>query len=111
VISELPAHGRVRGAWLGLVAQTRPIHRSLERRFGPPRPSVVEIVSVEPGGPAARAGLLAGDWIVTLDGHPAPTVDESHRRPAAGAIGVPIAVGAIRGRDRIQVSVTPAEAS
>jgi S1-C subfamily serine protease len=111
VISELLAHGRVRRAWLGLVAQARPIERSLERRLGTVRPHVVEIVSVEPGGPAARAGLLASDWIVALDGHPATTVDELHRRLAAAAIGAPITVDVIRGRERIQVSVTPTEAA
>lgn len=110
VISELLAHGRVRRAWLGLVAQARPIHRPLGRQLGIPGSHVVEIVSVEPSGPAARAGLRAGDWIVALDGHPAATVDELHRRLAAGTIGVPIAIGAIRGRDGIQVTVTPTEA-
>jgi S1-C subfamily serine protease len=111
VISELLAHGRVRRAWLGLVAQTRPLDRSLGRRFGISGPHVAEVVSMEPAGPAARAGLLPGDWIVALDGHPATTVDELHRHLAANAIGVPIAVGVIRGRDRIQVSVIPTEAS
>jgi S1-C subfamily serine protease len=110
VISELLAHGRVRRAWLGLVAQTRVLDRSLGHRLGIPGPHVVEILSVEPEGPAARAGLLAGDWIVALEGHPAMTVDELHRRLAAGAIGVPVAVGVIRRRDRIQVSVIPTEA-
>jgi S1-C subfamily serine protease len=110
VISELLVHGRVRRAWLGLAAQTRPLDRSRWRRLSIPDPHVVEIVSVEAGGPAARAGLRAGDWIVTIDGHPAATVDELHRRLAPGAIGVPIAVGVIRGQDKIQVSVTPIEA-
>ena len=111
VISELLAHGRVRRAWLGLTAQTRPLDRSLGRRLDIPGSHVVEIVSVEPGGPAARAGLLAGDWIVALDGHAATTVDDLHRRLAARAIGVSTAIGVIRGRDRMQVTVTPTEAT
>jgi S1-C subfamily serine protease len=111
VIGELLAHGRVRRAWLGLAAQARPLDRALGRRLGFAAPQVVEVLSVVPGGPAARAGLRAGDWIVALDDQPAPTVDALHRRLGAAAIGVPVAVEVIRGRDRLQVSVTPTEAS
>lgn len=111
VIGELLAHGRVRRAWLGLAAQTRPLDRSLGRRLNIAGGHVVEIVSVEANGPAAHAGLKAGDWIVALDGRPALTVDELHRHLAAVTIGVPIIVAAIRGRDKLHVPVTPMEAS
>jgi S1-C subfamily serine protease len=110
VIGELLVHGRVRRAWLGLVAQTRPIDRPGARQLGLPGPHVVEIVSVEPGGPAARAGLRTGDWIVTLDGQPTPTVDDLHRRLAATAIGVPVAVGVVRALTPVQISITPTDA-
>ena len=111
VIGELLAHGRVRRAWLGLVAHARPLDRSVGRRLGIAEAQVVEVVSVEAGGPAAQAGLAAGDWVVTLDGHPTPTVDDLHRRLVTTAIGVPVSVGVIRDRRRLQVSVTPIEAS
>jgi S1-C subfamily serine protease len=111
VIGELLAHGRVRRAWLGLVAHTRPLDRSRGRRLGIAEAQVVEVVSVEAGGPAARAGLAAGDWVMTLDGHPTPTVDDLHRRLVATAIGAPLSVGVIRDARRLRVSVTPIEAS
>jgi S1-C subfamily serine protease len=110
VIGELLAHGRIRRAWLGLVARTRPLDRSQARRLGVPAGHVVEVVSVEPAGPAARAGLGPGDWIVTLGGHPTPTVDELHRRLAGATIGAPISIGAIRGMSPLQVSISPADA-
>jgi len=111
VIGELLAHGRVRRAWLGLTAQTRPLDRALGRRLNIAGDQVVEIVSVEAGGPAAQAGLKAGDWIVALDEHPTPTVDELHRRLAGVTIGAPLIVAAVRGRDKLHVPVTPTEAS
>jgi S1-C subfamily serine protease len=111
VIGELLAHGRVRRAWLGLVAHTRPLDRSQGRRLGIAGPQVVEVVSVEPGGPAARAGLVAGDWLVTLDGQATTTVDDLHRHLVATAIGVPVSVGVLRDRRTMHLSVTPTEGS
>jgi S1-C subfamily serine protease len=108
-ISELLAHGRVRRASLGLTAQTRPLDRSLGRRLGVTDPHVVEVVAVEPTGPAARAGLRQGDWLVSLDGRAATTVDELHRCLAAAVIGVPLAVGVIRDGNLRQLAVTPTE--
>jgi len=109
VIGELLGHGHVRRAWLGLVAQTRPLSRAQGRRLTLPGESLVEIVAVEPGGPAAAAGLQPGDRILAIDGHPTITVDELHRQLRTVTIGVPVAVSALRGDDRMQVAVTPRE--
>ena len=110
VIGELLAHGRVRRAWLGLAAQSRPLDRALGRRLGIQATHVVEVVAVEPGGPAAVAGLLVGDWILAVADHPTSTVDELHRRLAAATIGVPVVVAAVRDGARLQMPVTPREA-
>jgi S1-C subfamily serine protease len=109
VIGELLGHGRVRRAWLGLAAQNRPVHRALARRLSI-ADNAVEIVSVEPGGPAAVADLRAGDWILAVDGHSTATVDALHRRLAATTIGAPAALAVLRGVDRRELIVTPREA-
>lgn len=111
VIGELLSHGRVRRAWLGLAAHTRPVERSLARQLDIPTGQVAEIFSVEADGPAARAGLQAGDWIVALDGQPAATVDALHRHLAAATIGAPLVVEAVRNGNRLRVPVTPVESS
>jgi S1-C subfamily serine protease len=107
VIGELLGHGHVRRAWLGLVAQTRPLPRAQGRRHALPGGSVVEIVAVEPTGPAATAGLRAGDRILAIDGQPTTTVDELHRRLRAVTIGAPVEVSVLRGDERRPVAVTP----
>jgi S1-C subfamily serine protease len=109
-IGELLAHGRVRRAWLGLVAQTRPVDRALARRLAIAATHVVEIVAVEPSGPAAAAGLRAGDWIVAVDGHATATVDELHRRLATATLGAAVRVTARRGTHEVEALITPAEA-
>ena len=111
VIGELLAHGRVRRAWLGLVAQNRPLDAARGRRLAIAAPTVVEIVSVEPDGPAAAAGLRAGDWLLAIDGQPTPTIDQLHRRLTTVAIGTPVAITILRGADRLDVPVTPRETS
>jgi S1-C subfamily serine protease len=109
VIGELLGHGHVRRAWLGLVAQTRPVARAQERRHALPGGSTVEIVAVEPAGPAAAAGLRPGDRILAIDGQPTTTVDELHRRLRVVAIGVPVEITTLRGDDRMRVAVMPTE--
>jgi S1-C subfamily serine protease len=109
VIGELLAHGRVRRAWVGLVAQNHPLQPVHARRLSIAAANVVEIVTVEPGGPAAVGGLRPGDWIVAVDEHPTATVDALHRRLAAATIGTPVGLAVIRGAGRLRVMVTPRE--
>jgi S1-C subfamily serine protease len=75
VVSQLLQHGRVRRARLGLAGRNRPIDRRLARLLGLAGDSAVEILSLSEPGAAARAGLRAGDWLLTLDGEPTPSVD------------------------------------
>lgn len=60
--SRLLEHGSVGRGYLGLGLQPVSLPGSDERGL--------ICLSVEPGGPAARAGLLQGDVIVALDGAP-----------------------------------------
>jgi S1-C subfamily serine protease len=109
VIGELLSHGRVRRAWLGLVAQNRPLDRALARRLELAGTQAIEIVSVEPGGPAAAAGLIAGDWLLALDGHRTASIDDLHRRLATVTLGAAITVTVRRGGETRTVSITPRE--
>jgi serine protease DegQ len=71
VAASLRDYGRVRRAYLGLGAQSVPLAEG--NHFGVSTGMLV--VAVEPGGPAAKAGVLQGDVIVTLDGDPVPRLD------------------------------------
>lgn len=42
-------------------------------------PSVVEVMQVEQGGPAASGGMLPGDWLVAFNGVPVPGMDDLYR--------------------------------
>lgn len=71
VAESLRDYGRIRRAYLGLGAQSLPLAEG--NQFGVSTGMLV--VAVEPGGPAAKAGVLQGDVIVTLDGDPVPRLD------------------------------------
>ena len=111
VIAELLARGHVRRAWLGIGAQTRPLDRRLAHSFGLMIAQAAEVLSVEPESPAARAGLREGDAVVAIGGRPVATVDDLQRALAGASIGAATTVAVIRDRERIELVVTPVEAS
>ena len=109
-MSELLARGRVRRAYLGIVGQTRPIERLVARRHAPSASQAVEIVSVEPRGPAAVAGVREGDLVVALNDRAVRTVDDMHRMLVGWPFGDSLKIGVIRGDRRFDVAVVPVEA-
>ena len=110
IVSELLARGRVRRAYLGIVGQTRPIDRLVARRHAPSASQAVEIVSVEPRGPAAVAGVREGDLVVALNDRAVRTVDDMHRMLVGWPFGDSLKIGVIRGDRRFDVAVVPVEA-
>jgi S1-C subfamily serine protease len=105
VIAQLLQHGRVRRARIGLVGRTRPIDPRLARRLGLTRSSIVEIVSVAPASPAARAQLRPGDWLLALDSQPTASVDDLVRLLTGERIGAPVQLSLVRGQERLSVNV------
>src|SRR5437667_3117399 len=78
IVQELISHGAVEAPWVGLAVQTLTPelapHFSLRDRQG------VLIRTVEPGSPAARAGLNRGDILLSLDGRPLHSSEEYLQR-------------------------------
>lgn len=69
----------------------------------------VILVGVEPGGPAARAGLVVGDIITTWDGETVHAVGSVSERLGTDAVGKTIKLGVVRGGNAITVDVTIGE--
>ena len=109
VIPQLLAHGRVVRAYLGFGGQSRPLDRRLVRALGLPHERAIEITSVEPGTPAAGAGLRDGDLVVAIDERPVQDVDDVHRLLGADAIGRSLRLSIVRGGRPLEVQVVPAE--
>lgn len=107
VVPQLLAGGRVRRGWLGLAGRQRPLDRRVARAHGLAAASAVEVLAVEPGTPAAVAGLETGDLVVAVEDRPVASVDDLHRFLAEWPIGRPAALGVLRGQRRLDVRVVP----
>ncbi len=100
-------HGQVRRAYLGLVSVPAPLPAMLAERVG--RPTGLRVAEVVPGGPADRAGLRAGDLLVTAGGHPVSAAQDLQRLMFAEAIGQPMAITVMRNGALVDVIAEPSE--
>jgi S1-C subfamily serine protease len=106
VLGQLLAHGRVRRAWLGVGAIRRPLDRRLAYHHGLGA-AAVEVQSVEPDSPAARAQLQDGDLIVRFGDLAIDGVDALHRALRTAPTGRAVPLVVIRRGARVTVDVTP----
>ena len=81
----------------------------LARRLGLAVPSVVEVVSLAGGGPAERAGLRSGDWLLALDGQPLGSIDRLLELLTHEGIGREMELAILRGAERVALRVRPEE--
>lgn len=110
VAGRLIEHGRIRRGWLGLGGQNVAVPRGLARRLGVDAESGVLVIAVEPGGPAADAGLEEGDLVLAFDGRPVRGIDDLHRAMTEEAVGRSARLTVARGSGTEDLRVVPREA-
>jgi len=109
VASRLLRDGRIRRSYIGVEAQSTPLHRRLVRFYDLPQESGVVVVSVEEGSPAQRTGLREGDVIVSLDGKPVAGVDDLHRLLTDARVGISSSLTVLRYTEKLVLNVVPEE--
>ena len=110
VAGRLLREGRIRRSYIGVEAQTTPLHRRLVRFYSLPQETGVVVISVTPGSPGQKAGLREGDVIVALDGQPVAGVDDLHRLLTDARVGISSALTVLRWTERLELKVIPEEA-
>ena len=109
VVGQLIAFGHVRRARIGVGGQNVSLPRLAVRAHRLIQPSGVLITTIEPGSPAAHAGLRSGDIIVAFDGQPVHGIDDLHRLLTGDRIGTATTVAAVRKAERLELPITAAE--
>ena len=113
VVSRLIRDGRIRRSYLGVGGQKVPVPRALARHHGLAISSGVLVAvgrAAQPG--RGRAGCARATSSSSFGGRqPVTGVDDLHRCLTDDRIGVPTPLIVLRGTERRQVIVVPAEAS
>lgn len=107
IVRTLLADGRVRRAYLGIVGVPAPLPEPLAERTG--QRAGVRIVEVVRGGPAHRAGLHAGDLILSVGRSPVSDAQGIQRQLFAAAIGQRLPVTVLRNGAMVDVFAVPTE--
>jgi S1-C subfamily serine protease len=110
VASRLLRDGRIRRSYVGISAQTVPVHRRVVRFYDLPKETGALVLSVEENSPAKRAGLRSGDVIVALEEQPVAGVDDLHRLLTEVRVGVSSSLTVLRFTDKLQMKIVPEEA-
>jgi S1-C subfamily serine protease len=111
VVPQLLAKGRVQRSYLGVIGYGRALDRRVVRFHGLSKEQGVEIMSLEPGAPAKKAGLRTGDIIVAINGQDVTSPDDLFHFLAEWPPGRPVAVTVLRWRSKLDIEVVPVEAS
>ena len=104
VVEMLLTHGKVQRGYLGVGAQPTRLPEPLVAELG--QETGLLLTSVEPGGPAAAAGLFLGDTLVSLAKQPVRHLDDLLALLTGERVGTALALRILRGGQLQDLSIT-----
>lgn len=105
--ATLLERGSQKRGYLGIVAQ--PVSVPERQRGASAAAEALLVVGIKEGSPAAEAGVLVGDLLVSLDGIPLGSPEDLFDLLAGERVGRKLALRLLRGGSSIDVAVTAAE--
>ncbi|MFN8009493.1 MAG: trypsin-like peptidase domain-containing protein [Terriglobia bacterium] len=109
VASHLIRFGRISRSFIGLAGQNVPLPRRLVRFYNLSVETGVLVISLEPDGPAYRAGLKEGDLVVEFAHQPIAGIDDIHKQLTEERVGQRTPIAVIRGTEKVSLFVIPRE--
>jgi S1-C subfamily serine protease len=107
IIDTLLVEGRVQRAFLGVVGVPAPLPDEVAERTG--QNAGLRVIEVVEDGPAERAGLYAGDLVLTVGRERVSDAQGIQRQLFAEVIGTPLPITVLRNGAMVDVIATPAE--
>jgi Do/DeqQ family serine protease len=103
VYEDIVQRGRVIHPWFGVVM--RPLTAELAKQLHLPNASGALVVATLAGSPAERSGLMGGDVITALNGHPIRDGKDLRNRVAEAEVGPAITMEVLREGKPLQLTV------
>ena len=111
IAERLIRDGKVDRGYIGIQAQTVPIHSRISRYFKLSQATGILVAAVESDGPARKAGLLERDIIIKYGGKTVSDIDDLHRFLTEDQVGARIPLTVIRAGSRLELEIIPQKAS
>lgn len=95
IVETLLTKGKISRGYLGVGAQPARLPEALAKQLN--QETGLLVVSVEPGGPAEKAGLFMGDTLIALAGQPIRHLDDLLAALSSDRIGATVPARVVRG--------------
>jgi len=109
VIDTLLKKGHIPQGYLGVGLQPVRLPEALRQSLQRSEKTAAIVLEVEPESPAHRAGIVIGDILVTLAGHPVARLEDVHSQLHGESIGKPLALKFVRGGATQEVNIVVGE--
>ncbi|MCU0570440.1 MAG: S1C family serine protease [Oculatellaceae cyanobacterium Prado106] len=105
VVDLFLSRGQLTRGYLGVGMQPVQLPENLRESLNWSESRGVLIVSLEPEGPAAQAGLMLGDIVVSLRGQAVQDIRDVHNTLEPELVGQPLLAQVIRGGSLLEISI------
>lgn len=108
ITADIVEFGYVRCAWIGVTVQTVDLPEGLRDEIGDQETGIL-VSGIADSSPAAAKGLLVGDILVSLDGHPLTAPEDLQQVLHSNLIDTAHDLTIIRGGALMTIEVVPGE--
>lgn len=109
VVDTLLKKGHIPQGYLGVGLQPVRLPDALRQTLQRQEKTAAIVLEVEPESPAHKAGIVIGDILIALAGHPVARLEDVHSQLQGEAIGKPLALKFVRGGAAQEVSIVVSE--
>jgi S1-C subfamily serine protease len=109
VIDTLLKKGHIPQGYLGVGLQPVRLPEALRQSLQRSEKTAAIVLEVEPESPAHKAGIVIGDVLVALAGHPVARLEDVHSQLNGEAIGKPLVLKFVRGGATQEVNIVVGE--